>query len=154
MPAMQEAGERLAAARAAAEVKACAHRHKVLARDVEQLTTAAFEAQVNAMEAQQAGATEEDIEHFNREQLFYSAMKGYRVGPEANARKALEEALAAGGFASVEEATAAALPAEELEALAARVEAYQLDYATTLEVCQSWESPNSGDVQPEAFIAE
>lgn len=86
------------------------------------------------------GRRASEAERLDREYLYFSAMKGFKVGPEQNAAKALAKALASGGFATVDDAQAAALSAAELEGLAAEVEDYQAAYAETLAACQQLEA--------------
>lgn len=86
--------------------------------------------------AREAGDTEAAQAHEQR-LLFESERLGLVLDPAERARQALQQALDDGGFVDVAQAQAALLSPEEEEALMARVEAYQCDYATTLEDCRA-----------------
>lgn len=136
LPAMQEKGDRLALARAAQEVLEACRRHQAVRKELDDLDMRALEAVQAAKRAREEGTPASEAERLDREYLYFSAMKGFKVGPEQNAAKA----LASGGFATVDDAQAAALSAAELEGLAAEVEDYQAAYAETLAACQQLEA--------------
>lgn len=140
LPAMQEKGDRLALARAAQEVLEACRRHQAVRKELDDLDMRALEAVQAAKRAREEGTPASEAERLDREYLYFSAMKGFKVGPEQNAAKALAKALASGGFATVDDAQAAALSAAELEGLAAEVEDYQAAYAETLAACQQLEA--------------
>ena len=135
LPEMQELDERLARARAAEAVLACAHE-----LDVRELMLteedAHLAAEREALHAAQAAGGECEIDRHQRNVLYYGQRRGLRVGPVENGRAALEKALKAGGFATVEDARAASMPAAEMDAAEQRIADYQADYATTLAACQ------------------
>lgn len=137
LPALQKKGERLARARAARAVVAADHRHQIARKDLETLDAQLESATCLAEQARTEKRSAQEIERFERDRLYFAALRGYRVGPEQNAAREVEQALQAGGFPDVDTARAALLPADEFDALAAEVEAYQTDYAETLAICKA-----------------
>lgn len=144
LPEMQELGERLARARAAAAVLARAHE-----LDVRELMLAEEDAHLaaerEALHAAQTAGDECEIDRHQRNVLYYGQRRGLRVGPVENGRAALEKALKAGGFATVEDARATSMPAAEMDAAEQRIAGYQADYATTLAACQEVEGAEAAE---------
>ena len=135
IPKMQELGERLTRARAAATVLERAHeldvRERALAEEDGHLTAAR-----DALKAAQAAGDESEADRLQRDVLYYGQCRGLRVGPVENGKAALEKALAAGGFATVEDARATAMGADEMGAAERKIAAYQADYESTLAACR------------------
>ncbi len=139
LPQMQAEGDKLSRARAAREIHALNRAYKGNHAMFSRFDRLANEAYDKEKQAREAGAPQEEIDRHVLDRLYYSSERGYKVGPMQNSEKALNEALADNGFASVDEAEAAVLPDEEFDQLVAKVEAYQADYADTLAICQSYE---------------
>lgn len=135
IPKMQELGERLARARAAATVLERAHeldvRKRALAEEDGHLTAAR-----DALKVAQTAGDESEADRLQRDVLYYGQCRGLRVGPVENGRAALEKALAAGGFATVEDARAVAMGADEMGVAERKIAAYQADYESTLAACR------------------
>jgi hypothetical protein len=136
LPARQEDAARLAAAQAAENVRVAAREHANCAAALhaaDRSLEAARAAEQDALAAGDVGA----LDHARRDVLFWGQQRGLRVGPEHNARIALDEALAAGGFADEKTAEAVALPAGERERLRQIIAAYQREYAAVLAACEA-----------------
>lgn len=140
LPQMQAAQARLDRAQTAAEILRLDREHQTCAAMLAMANEALAKAQV-ALEAAQAAGDEEDatVEQARREVMFRASERGFRIGPEQNARLALERALADSPFASAEEARTAAIAPDEEAALREEIASYQQDYATTLARCQQLE---------------
>ncbi len=139
LPAMEEKGRVLARARKAQEIVKLARKVHFERIEFEDLLKQEKKAMDAAMEARDEGASQEVIGQRNRELFYWGTMKGYKAAPMQNDEFLLKKALEEAGFANEEEAQAAVLPEDELQALADEVEAYQQDYAETLELCESFE---------------
>jgi hypothetical protein len=139
LPDRQADSDRLSRARAAERVLAAAHEHGVHAAAL-YATDRSLEGAREAERAALASGDAEALDHARRDVLFWGQQRGLRVGPEQNARAELDEALAAGGFASEEDAAKAALPAEERARLEQAIADYRHRYAQTLARCEALEA--------------
>ncbi|WP_139651939.1 hypothetical protein [Raoultibacter phocaeensis] len=139
LPRMEELGARVAKATCAREAVEADRRYRIVRTELDEFEAHAAEALALAEQARDAGRPKEDIELYERDRLYFAAMRGFKVGPSQNERAAVEEALKAGGFASIDEANDAVLPSDELSRLAGELEAYRADYAETLAACQEVE---------------
>lgn len=136
LPRMEELGARVAKATWAREAVEADRRYRIVRKELDELEANMSEALALAERARDAGKPEEEVELYERDRLYFAAMRGFKVGPAQNERAAADEALKAGGFASVDEARDAMLPNDELSRLESELEAYRVDYAETLAACQ------------------
>lgn len=139
LPRMEELGARVAKATWAREAVEADRRYRIVRKELDELEENMSKALALAEQARGAGKPEEEVELYERDRLYFAAMRGFRVGPAQNEQAAADEALKAGGFASVDEARDAMLPNDELSRLESELEAYRVDYAETLAVCQKAE---------------
>lgn len=138
LPQMQKAQARLDRIRAAEKVLRCEQEHQTCAAMLAMANEALAKAQAALEDASKSDATAEQA---RREVMFRASERGFRIGPEQNARLALERALADGPFADVAEARTAAaeMTPGEQAALREEIASYQQDYADTLARCQQIE---------------
>ena len=132
LPEMEELGARLDAARAAQDV-IDAEARRVGQVNQEARVRSYYDEHMAAREAAVAAGDAEAELAAREAALQCGNMLAIRKGAREDAERRLQEALSAGGFASVDEAREAVLPAEELDGVTMRLRAYQRDYAHTLE---------------------
>lgn len=132
IPNMEALGARLDAARAAKDV-VDAESHRVGQVNQEARVRTYYDDHMAAREAALAAGDAEAEQSAREAALQCGNMLAIRKGAREDAERKLEQALSAGGFASVDEAREHLLPPEELEQETARLRAYQQDYASTLQ---------------------
>lgn len=156
LPEMEEVGDLLARARAAAEIDELSRKADYRAAELAEADARVTDAQVvlNAAEAEVRESTVGEANGADAEGcmgtgyladlrlalMAAGTQRGLRVGPAQNAERALREALERSPFAAVEEAREALLPQAKLEELSQKVAAYQRAYAATLAECQQYEA--------------
>lgn len=132
IPNMEALGARLDAARAALDV-VDAESHRVGQVNQEARVRTYYDDHMAAREAALAAGDAEAEQAAREAALQCGNMLAIRKGAREDAERKLEQALSAGGFASVDEARESLMPPEELEHETARLRAYQDDYASTLQ---------------------
>lgn len=138
LPEMQAMSERLARSEAARIVADCRREAVSAEASLAAADRAIAQAEEALAVARQACDTE-GIDHATRDTLFWGQQRGLRVGPANNARAALADALAAGGFSDEAEASRAVLDDDERARLAGAIASYRSDYAQTLAACEAAE---------------
>lgn len=139
LPRMEELSAYVTKALYAREAVEADRRYRIVRKELDELEAHMGEALALAEHARGAGKSEEEVELYERDRLYFAALHGFKVGPAQNERAEADEALKAGGFTSVDEAKAAVLPSDELLRLESELEAYRADYAETLAACQKAE---------------
>lgn len=139
LPRMEDLGARVAKALCACEAVEADRRYRIVRKELDELEAHMDEALALAERARGAAKPEEEVERYERDRLYFAAMRGFKVGPVQNERVAADEALKAGGFTSVDEAKGAVLPSDVLSRLERELEAYRADYAETLAACRKTE---------------
>lgn len=139
LPRMEELGARVAKAACAREAVEADRRYRIVRTELDELEAHMAKAAALAEQGRLAGKPDEEVELYERDRLYFAAMRGFKVGPAQNERAASDEALKAGGFSSIDEAAKAVLPTDELSRLERELEAYRADYAETLAACQEAE---------------
>lgn len=136
---MQAISERLARSEAARAVADRKHEAASAEASLAAADRAIAQAE-EALAAAQRACDAEGIDHATRDALFWGQQRGLRVGPANNARAALADALAAGGFSDEAEASRALLDDDERARLTSAIASYQSDYAQTLAACEAAEA--------------